>query len=179
MHRRMDSGLDRRNCYCHRKYGCARKRHVRRSSQFVSHTYAHTLPLPGWRWDQYLKIPITAQVAITMMPATGRYSTPRARQAKKICFCRTRTVVRQGRELKGQPDSHFFGKGSQSLTAKKLGCSIFSGRPGPSLCEWGAIQSQSNWFIWFISFISCSQPDKPKKPNKPDEPTEPDPRPAP
>jgi hypothetical protein len=82
-----------------------------------------------------------------MMPATGRYSTSRARQAKKIFFCRTRTVVIQGRELKGHLDSHIFGKGSQCLTAKKLGRSTFSGLPGTSLCEWGRFRgSRSRLF---------------------------------
>ena len=61
-------------------------------------------------------------------------------------------MVIQGRELKGHPDRHiFFGEDFQSLAVKKLGRSLYSGRPVPSLCEWRAIQSQ---FIWCAG-LSC------------------------
>ena len=83
-----------------------------------------------------------------MMPPIGRYSTSPCKASKENSFLPiSDCVVIQGRELKRHPDSHNFGEVSQSLAAKKLGRFLFSGRPGPSLCEWRAIQSQ---------FISCA-----------------------
>jgi hypothetical protein len=75
-------------------------------------------------------------------------------------------------------DSHIFGEVSQSLAAKKLGRSLFSGRPGPSLCEWKAIQSQ---FIWCagLSCLSLSSNNQLHKRDRPTRPEGPDHQAAP
>ena len=106
-----------------------------------------------------------------MMPPTGRYSTSPCKASKENSFLpNSDRVVIQGRELKGHSDSHIFGDVSQSLAAKKLGRSLFSGRPGPSLWEWRAIQSQ---FIWCAG-LSCLPRSSNNQLHKRDGPTRPE-----
>src|SRR6266852_3291695 len=97
MHRKMDSGLYRRNCHYPGKYTCVRKRHVRHSSQCASQTLRIHCLDRGDVGISTLKFPY-----LLRWPSPGRYSTPRARQAKKIFFCRTRSVVIQGREMSAE-----------------------------------------------------------------------------
>jgi hypothetical protein len=105
-----------------------------------------------------------------MLPPTGRYSTSPCKASKEYIFYRTRTVIIQGRELTGHPDRHIFGEDSQSLAPKKLGRSLYSGRPVPSLCEWRAIQSQ---FIWCAG-LSCLFRSSTNQLHKRDRPTRPE-----
>ena len=104
------------------------------------------------------------------MPPTGRYSTSPCKASKEYSFFRTRSMVIQGRELKGHPDNPIFAEDSESLAAKKLRRSLFSGRPGPSLCEWRASQSQ---FIRCAG-LSCLSRSSNNQIHKRDRPTRPE-----